>query len=259
MFAGSRSGSPMLLIDGGGSGIHVLNLALTGANPNAGTALAFNPAFEGNHGISIGGTADVEIGPSVAISNVGGDGVYVTGGTQAGVAQWADGVRVHDIHVSGAGRMGIALTDGARNVTVQDSRFEAIGLYAFDLEPNGHTFAGVPAGAEHVAFVDNSVAVYGLSPALSPLLFAGTGVGPEVDVELRGTTVTGSPLRVGVWDNSGSLRRDFRIIGNSSDTPTSGPSLTFTGVDGLVVTGNVQPLLNDPLIQLTRCLNATTQ
>src|SRR3954469_21311901 len=150
LFASVTSPSPRLLIDHGGSDIRIRNLTIEGLWPKAGTQDAHDTAFEGNHGIAIGGAHDVEIGPAVVIRNVAGDGVYVTGGTVGATARWADHVSIHDSVIELTGRMGVAITDGGRDVVVEYNEFREIALYAFDLEPNGVELAGAPAGADRV-------------------------------------------------------------------------------------------------------------
>jgi hypothetical protein len=251
LFATERSSKARILIDHGGSGITIRDIEIEGYWPEAGTADAVVLAYQGNHGIAIGGAEDVEIGPDVVIRNVGGDGVYLTAGSVGGVQQWADGIHVHDSTIERNGRMGVAITDGARNVVVEHNDLDAIALYAFDIEPNAQVFDGVPAGAEHVRFSDNEVGRYGLSPVLVPWLFAGTGEGPQSDVEVSRNVSTAGPLRIGVWNVAETGRRDFRILGNWSDTKVAGPVMEFDGVDGLEVRDTYQPLTFGRLARVT--------
>ena len=251
LFATERSSKPRILIDHGGSGITIRDIVIEGYWPEAGTADAAVLAYEGNHGIAIGGAEDVEIGPDVVIRNVGGDGVYLTAGSVGGVQRWADGIHVHDSTIERNGRMGVAITDGARNVVVEHNDLDAIALYAFDIEPNAQVFGGVPAGAEHIRFSDNEVGSYGLSPVLVPWLFAGTGEGPQSDVEVSRNVSTAGPLRIGVWNVAGTGRSDFRILENWSDTEVAGPVMEFDGVDGLEVRDTYQPLTFGRLARVT--------
>jgi hypothetical protein len=251
LFATERSGKARILIDHGGSGITIRHLVIEGYWPEAGTSDAVVLAFQGNHGIAIGGAEDVEIGPGVVIRNVGGDGIYLTAGSVGGVQRWADGIHVHDSTIERNGRMGVAITDGARNVVVEHNDLDAIALYAFDIEPNAQVFDGVPAGAEHIRFSDNEVGTYGLSPVLVPWLFAGTGEGPQSDVEVSRNVSTAGPLRIGVWNVAETGRSDFRILENWSDTEVAGPVMEFDGVDGLEVRDTYQPLTFGRLARVT--------
>ena len=251
LFATERSSEARILIDHGGSDIQIRDLVIEGYWPEAATADAVILAYQGNHGIAIGGAHDVEIGPDVTIRNVGGDGVYLTAGAVGAGQRWADGIRVHDSTIERNGRMGVAITDGARNVVVEHNELDEIALYAFDIEPNAQVFDGVPAGAEHVRFSDNVVGAYGLSPVLVPWLFAGTGKGPQSDVEVSRNVSTAGPLRIGVWNVEDTGRTGFRIIGNWSDTQVAGPVMEFEGVDGLEVRDTHQPLSFGRLARVT--------
>lgn len=251
LFATERSAKPRILIDRGGSNIWIHDLTIEGWWPEAGTADTAIIPFEGNHGIAVGGAVQVEIGPNVTIRNVGGDGVYLTAGRAGGTERWADGIHVHDSTIERNGRMGIAITDGARNVLVEHNQFDQIALYAFDIEPNGVVFDGVPAGAEHVRFTNNEIGAYGLSPILTPWLFAGTGDGPETDIEASYNVSTAGPLRLAAWNVGGSGRKDFRFLGNWSDTPAVGPVMEFDGIDQLEVSDTHQPLTYGRLAKVT--------
>ncbi|MFL5758044.1 MAG: hypothetical protein ACJ77N_17325 [Chloroflexota bacterium] len=251
IFATERSGDPRVQIGTSAPGSTIRNLTIQGFWPDAGTANAVNPGYEGNHGIAVRGASDVEIGPGVQITDVAGDGVYLTSGGDEPSIKWADRVRIHDSTIKRTGRMGVAITDGARNIGIEDNAFDAIALYVFDIEPNGHVFNGEAAGADNVRFSDNRIGSYGLSPALTPLMVAGTGNGPQTNVEVSRNVVTGLPLRIGVWSVEGSPRENFWITDNTSDTVAEGPTMTFEGVKGLTLSGNTQPLSGGPLARIS--------
>lgn len=250
IFAITASDVPRLLIDKGGSGIVVRNLTIEGVSARDPAPDPGAPAAEGNHGIAIGGASDVEIGPNVHISDVSGDGIYLAAGGMGSAIAWADTIRVHDSTIERVGRMGISITDGARNVDIERNRFDAIAKYVFDIEPNGHVFDGVPAGADHVRFSDNVIGTYGLDSAMTAWLMAGTGVGPETNVEFSRNVVTGGALRIGVWNVGGSVRANFSITDNVGMTTVSGPVMFFEGVSGLTVSGNTQPRSRGPLARI---------
>ena len=149
IFQTVRATTRIWLIDGGGSDITMRDLTVEGANPNPGK---WDVAYEHNHAIQIGGTLRVELA-HLTIKNIGGDGLYVSGGAD----RWADSVHLHDSLLDGIGRMGVAITDGGSNVVVDFNTFQRIGYYTWDLEPNGATVGGRLAGAEHVRFSDNRI------------------------------------------------------------------------------------------------------
>ena len=152
--------------------------------------------------------------------------------------------------------MGVALTDGARNVVVSNCVLDQVALYAFDLEPNGVVKGGVLAGAENVRFSNNTIGRYGLDHDYTPLLFAATGNGPQRHIEFSGNHVTGGSLLIGVWNVAGSAR-------STSTSSTTGarsvsPGLhEVRGVAGLTVTGNTQPLSSGSLTKVSSCTSVT--
>jgi hypothetical protein len=257
IFGTVRSNSPKLSF-GLGSGLTLRHITIEGFHPEAGTSNAYLPAWEHGHAIAIYGSRQVTIGPNVTLRNVSGDGIYITGSsTSGGGFQWADGVTVSGCRIERNGRMGVALTDGARNVVVSGCVLDQIALYGFDLEPNGVVKNGVLAGAENVRFSNNSIGRYGLDHDYTPLLFAGTGNGDQRNIEFSGNVVSGGPLLIGVWNVAGSERLDFRILNNRSSTRVAGPTMDFAGVVGLTVTGNTQPLSSGSLTKVTSCSSVT--
>ena len=112
-------------------------------------------------------------------------------------------------------------------------------------------FDGVPAGAEHVRYSANRIGTYGLSPVLVPWLFAGTGNGPQTDIEVSRNVSTAGPLRIGAWDVGDTGRTDFRILGNWTDVEATGPVMEFDGVNGLEVRDTTQPLAFGRLARVT--------
>ena len=250
IFATTRSRVPRILIDKGGSGITVRELTIEGFWPQAGTTDAADRTYESNHGIALGGTRDVEIGPNVQIRNVAGDGVYVTSGGPGSAVAWSERVHVHHSTIELTGRMGVSVTDGGRDVTVDHNEFDKIALYVLDLEPNGVAFDGVPAGADRVRFSDNVIGTYGVSPLLASWMAAGTGKGPETNIEISRNIVNGGALRIGAWDVGGSVRANFRIVDNWSAVTVAGPTMMFEGIDGLTVSGNTQPLSSGQLMMV---------
>ncbi len=256
IFGNVRSNSPKLSI-GLGSGIAIRNLTVEGFHPEAGTSNAYLPGWEHGHAIAIYGSRQVTLGPNLTLRNVSGDGVYITGGDSRSGFVWADGVTVSGCRIERNGRMGVALTDGARNVVVSNCVLDQVALYAFDLEPNGVVKGGVLAGAENVRFSNNTIGRYGLDHDYTPLLFAATGNGPQRHIEFSGNYVTGGSLLIGVWNVAGSARSDFHIVNNRSTVRVSGPTMEFAGVAGLTVTGNTQPLSSGSLTKVSSCTSVT--
>ena len=255
IFGTVRTNTPKLRFQLG-SELVVRNLTIEGFNPDAGTSSAHLLEWEHGHGIGIYGTQRVTLGPNVTVRNLSGDGIYMTGGPLPGGGfQWADTVTVDSCRIERNGRMGVAFTDGARNVVVSGCVLDQIALYAFDIEPNGHSFDGVAAGTENLRLSDNTIGTYGIDRDLTPWLFAATGDGPQRNIEFSRNVVTGGALRIGVWNVAGSGRSDFRILDNRSTVRVAGSTMEFSGVDTLAVTGNTQPQSSGPLASTSRCTN----
>ncbi len=134
IFQTTRSTGKILLIDNGGQDITVRNLTIKGANPNPGK---WDLTYEHNHAIHIGGTLRVDL-DHLTIKNIGGDALYIMGGYLSGGGfRFADTIRFHNSVVDGTGRMGLAITDGATNVSFDHNTLSRIAYYTFDVEPNG--------------------------------------------------------------------------------------------------------------------------
>ena len=122
-------------------------------------------------------------------------GGYLSGGG----FRFADSIQFHDSTIDGTGRMGLAITDGATNVSFDHNTLSHIAYYTFDVEPNGYTFNGQAAGAVGVQFTDNTIGTkpYGDYPTdptqADGYLFAATGSsggGPAVDITVARNTMT---------------------------------------------------------------------
>ena len=144
--------SAILLFDHGGNDINVRNLVIQGGNRQPGT---YRAGLEYGHGIQLEGVVRASI-QDVSFNNVGGDAIYIRGGTAPAVFREAQSITVSGNAINGTGRMGIAITDGAAGVTIQGNSFAGIPLYAFDIEPNGHVFNNVRVGAHDVLFTGNT-------------------------------------------------------------------------------------------------------
>jgi hypothetical protein len=256
IFGTTTSNSPKLRFQLGND-LVVRNLTIESVHPEAGTSNAHVESREHGHAVAIYGALRLTLGPNLTLRNISGDGVYIAGGTTSSGFRVADGVTITGCRIERNGRMGVALTDGARNVVVSGCVLDQIAMYPFDLEPNGVVKGGVLLGSENVRFSDNTIGRYTIDPAWAPLLFTGTGNGPQRNIEFSRNTVTGGPLRIGVWNVAGSLRSDFRILDNRSSSRIAGPAMDFSGVAGLTVTGNTQPLSGGALATTSGCTNVT--
>ena len=247
---GAPRSSPFVLE--ASTGITVTDFSLTGTNPDAGTAAAHHLDRQNQGGVIVYGGGNIVIADTT-IAGTWGDCVYV-GMTSAGT--WADGVTYRDSVCRRNGRMGVAVVAG-RDVTVARVSFDALAMFAFDIEPD--TAAG---GAVNVTFRDNTVGTYGLYPGLSEYFFAASGAdGSNVDdITVAGNTVSsgkGLRITVGQWGNPNRVRKNIRVIDNVATRQVSGPAMDFFYAQTVTVTGNTQPLSGGGLANFGNCTNVT--
>jgi hypothetical protein len=227
-----------------GDHITIRNFTLVGASPTPGVHIVDK---QWAYGILVGNSTAVEIA-NVNIRDTYGDCVTLDG--------WADGVWFHDSTCTAPSRAGFAIL-AARNVTVERVAFDR--AMPLNIEPYRSS-----GGADHVRFVNNTATKYGVSdPATGlPYFFAANGaLGSTVnDVTVSGNHVTAAPLFVDVII---ARRTNIVITNNRSDvTATSGPYgapiMRFAHVDGLTVTGNIQPIAaGKPMFSSTDCTGVT--
>ena len=217
---------------GGNTGIVIRNFTLVG---NSTTPGVFQVGREGAHGILVDSGSGIEIS-SVTVSGVWGDCLYV--------GSWADGVSFHDSTCSSNGRNGVTVTS-ARNLTVQRVAFPKAGYCTFDIEPNTSS-----EGASNIRFLDNTAGSWSNS-----FLSAEGASGSVVNgVTVSGNTVTGASL---VTIIQLDRRQNIVFTNNTSRVSASGPVLRFAHIDGLTVTGNVQPLSSGSLASITDSTSVT--
>ena len=227
----------------GNTRIMIRDFRLAGNSPTPGV---YSGTWEHAAAITIVGGGDVEIA-NVTVSGVGGDGL-----TLSGVApNWPDGIWFHDSHVVSSGRMGVAVVAG-RNVTVERVAFDTVGYGVFDIEPNDAT-----QGASNVRFLDNTVGTVSQVRGRAFFFGANGAAGSAVgDVTVSGNTATGTPLDTYVTE---ARRRNIVFTNNTSAVAVAGPVLYLAHIDGLTVTGNVQPLTSGVLASITDCTGVTSQ
>jgi hypothetical protein len=223
------------------TGITIRDFHLVGNSPTPGT---YSGSWEHTSAVTIVGGGDVEIA-NVTVSGVGGDGLTLSGIEP----DWPDGIWFHDSHVISSGRMGVAVVAG-RNVTVERVTFDQSGYGVFDIEPND-----TAQGASNIKFVDNTV---GSWTHRMGFLFAADGAAGSA---VEGVTVTRNIVTEGTLraDVTVARRQDIVFTNNTSTVPAAGPVLRFAHVDGLTVTGNVQPLTAGGLTSILDCTGVTTQ
>lgn len=233
--------------------ISIRDFVLQGENPDAGTSDAFHGRDEHLSGVYVGGATDVLV-ENVTVSGFYGDCVYVGSNTSH---VWSTRVAFQDSTCTLTGRHGVSIIAG-QDVTIQRVTFDEIGFMIVDIEPDLPT-----DGATAVALVDNTIGTYGLTDEyVSWLLaaYAGAEGVPIRDVTVMRNTISGV-ARTGndgvalalsvVADGRLGPRSGFVIRDNVSDLTVRrddhGAPILMRAVEGVVVTGNRQPMSSGQL------------
>jgi hypothetical protein len=212
------------------SSIALRNLAVQGSLP---PGAGFRDALQWQHAFDFRGVRGVTL-EHVRASGVYGDGVYIGLGDAAPKA-WTSTVRIRDMRIGGAGRMGVVVVAG-RDVLVENSSLSGIGLTPLIIEPNG-----LGDGAEDVTFRRNRV-----SGPLTRGFFATLGKGPVRGVRVQDNTLTGAGMHMSLSSPEGVRRSGYTITGNRSDRGYSAPgsaAFIFRRIDGATVRDNAVPLI----------------
>jgi hypothetical protein len=219
---------------GGGSYLTFENFNLVGGSTNPGV---FSSGGTGQHGVLVQSN-DVEVSGNT-ISAVWGDAVFIESSTN---------VWVHDNHVVSAGRNGLAVISGT-NITAERNAVDRAGYTSFDIEPNTRSEAST-----NVVIRNNSAGTW----TNSFLSVEGSHTGAPINgVTVTGNTISGGTLLT-VIDNGGTSRMTgITFSGNSSTVSGNGPILRFAHIDGLTVTGNIQPLRSGSLASIVDSTRVT--
>jgi hypothetical protein len=239
---------------GGDTYITVRGFTIVGNNS---TGLYNASAGENLMGVTVFGAKHVEIANNT-IRNTWGDCVYVTQSVAPDV--WSSDVSIHDNRCENIGRMGIALI-AVNRVTMERNTFDNVSLDVLDIEPDLAS-----QGATDVVFRNNTAGSYGHSPLYRSHFFSSCGAPNAV---VRNVTVTGNTItegRVVHANNSAggvtarsevARRQNFVFSDNRSTVAGPGYMLVFSYIDGLTVTGNVQPLTSGKLAYITNSTSVT--
>ena len=216
-------------------------LRIRGPNP----AAQYDPAYEFERGISLGGSTGVSLIEPV-ISNVYGDFLSTNRST--------------DILVGGGtfdtcGRQGVGMSGGETGVEVRDCSFSGMGRSCFDLEPNQPD--KIPNG---VRFYRNTIANF-----KNEWLAMANGV-QKNDIYAGYNRLVGRTLlaTLGLGGTSGARVTNLIVEYNTSDSlfPVVGreepknPLFHAKNADGVTVRGNYQAWAQ-PANASTNCLKVT--
>jgi len=212
-----------------GSDITIENLWIQGANPDGGVGGIFDLALEAQHGIDIQGTRNTTV-RNTTITDPYGDFINMQLDYHDG---WTDGVHIVGNHFERSGRQGITIT-AARNVVVENNTMTDMRRATFDFEPG----RADRWGADNVLIRNNDIGPGQLN------FIAAAGQGPVDDVTIQGNHLHGQALQVFMHDTAGGIRRNWKVLDNTSDLVFNAPhqaAMRFWRVSGLQVSGNHQP------------------
>lgn len=210
-------------------------------------------------GAAIYGGQQIEL-DRVNVRNTYGDGVYLSAASRD--------IWVHDSTFDYLGRMGVALI-AAQQVTIERNTIDHVGLIVFDIEPNqsSEVISGI-----HIN--DNTVGWYSLSGYQTNWFFsaatpAGRGILSNLYIERN--RVTGGPManaynsagKGGLATNAQHARISGLVFRDNTTTVPGKPvdgypaPLYFNHIDGLTVTGNVQPVTSGPMVTIWDSTNVS--
>jgi len=221
---------------GGCRDIAIHDFILVGSSPTPGI---FIEGSQGEAGMHIYDADRVEI-YNITSSATYGDFVTCYGG---GDEAW-----VHDCHVLTAGRQGIAVVSGS-DILVEHCAIDVSGLCTFDIEPDD-----ISDACSNITFRNCTAETHLGTDNGGCLLSVDSGhTGAMIQgIVVDGNTVTGGSLKTYI-DNGGTARITRISFTNNKGTVAAGPVFHFAYVDGLTVTGNVQPLTSGVLASITDC------
>jgi hypothetical protein len=210
----------------GGENIVFRNIKVDGANPHAGTGEdAYNKQREKQHGFRFEATNGVEL-DHVTVTDTYGDFVYLG----RFVADPTTNVWIHDCIFKRNGRQGISLV-AATGVIIERNYFSDTRRATIDLEPNG------PGQGVYDAFILNNKVGRGRL-----LFIASHGAGPVSDIVVSGNQLHNHVMTTDVMSSPGQRRKNWVFTNNTSDMVSHNRPIRFIDVDGVLVSGNKQPI-----------------
>jgi hypothetical protein len=235
--------------------ITVRGFSVIGSNTATGTTAAETVVDERINGALVrAGTRNIVL-DGITIDRIYGFGILIS---DDGDGPWPDGVTIRNSRVRG-GEMGIAVTAG-RNIDIIGNSIEDTVYTAIDLEPDSPQH-----GYEDVLISDNDITNYGWAESMTSWFVAACPADSVVDdVTTDGLVITGNRIHkgpatanngnydglggLGIRIDKANLKRGVTITNNwTSDNDTQSSSrgvMYLANVNGLVVTGNTQPIQN---------------
>jgi len=213
--------------------LYVHDINVIGASTNPGTAGTHQLAYEAQHAFNIGSGNNVVL-DHVTAKNTWGDLVNIGGGISN---RAATNVTVSNSTLDGASGQCVAIVD-ASHVLIEHN---SIGLHAgckrslFDFEAN------VPSNViTYITIEGNQLG----QSRFSTVADAGSSA-TEHDITIDNNHMRREPLVILVKGYPTARRSNYRITNNVGVNGHNQGSMSFTYVDGVVISGNTQPFRAD--------------
>lgn len=226
------------IVVAGGVDVWLDKVTVDGGYPLGGVG-HYDKRFEGQHGIAVYGTRGVQV-TGCTVRNTRGDLLHLARGEDVpgNDRPWTTNVTaVGNMFVNGA-RHGLC-TQGVDELAFGLNIVHNTGHATWDAEPSFDNGADVGNDTTNVSFTDNWAGTSGL------LFVAAAGHGDVSHVTVARNHIFGDSLDILIQDEAGGRRRDWNVTDNVADksmgNPNRGAVIAYR-VDGLTVTGNVQPM-----------------
>jgi Right handed beta helix region len=223
--------------------ITIRDFTAKGANPTpgklpAGEFAAFLTAYGGS-----GYTVE-----NITASGLFGDFVNFNGA--------ADGAEISGNHITDCGRNSISVV-WASDITYENNTIGTCGWSIFDVEPESASAGSTISG---LIFRNNTAIAWS---SATGFFFAADG---NATTHINGVTVTGNTISQSSIQTIVNVARRQNITFTNNTGLAAQPvkqgepgMLTFAHIDGLTVTGNVQPLSSGTLLSITDCTSVVHQ
>jgi hypothetical protein len=233
-------------LGGGDTDITIRDFTFIGQNTQPGV---YNGATNENRmGVMIYGGVRIEIA-NVTMRNIWADNVEISSSPSPTVV--ADNVWVHDNSFTGAGRMGLGVI-AATHVLIERNTFDLNAWVDLDIEPNT-----VDQEVGWITFRNNTVLRDGTGTSVTPVFVEANGSTSTTNV--HDITISGNRVNGKIFTSITNIarRRNVVFTNNTGLTAARGPLLQFAHIDGLTVSGNVQPLTSGSLVSITDSTGVT--
>jgi len=197
------------------------NIQVIGAHKNAGRKGVYDSNREAQHAFDLLGVTGVVV-ESVRISDVYGDGVYISAGSH--------NVTVRNSHIQRTGRQGMAVGK-AYGVLIQSNDIRDSRRGLLDIEPYGREWS-----CGDVRVIGNR---FGGSRLLALPMGGSGAIGAVLVANNTFEGPNGTPLVSHRTKSTGVKRGPFFFVGNSGNIGGSpAPGLRFGEVSGVLIAGN---------------------